>query len=185
MEKGGRVIFDAGAYAGLQDINIILRSIDGKFTELTTSAEFPDKRTYIQRLIAFSKKFWLLLVTGIVVSMVCITAAIIYRRRKKEAMPRPVEYASLSEMDGSGTQHVLTKTAVCLGRSASNDIPLLNDSISSHHAEIHRKRDGGFYIVDLASANGVYVNDKRVTQVELHDGDRIELGEVRFRFTKK
>ena len=59
---------------------------------------------------------------------------------------------------------------------------LNNDSISSHHAEIHRRREGDFYIVDLASSNGVYVNGNKVNQLELHDGDLIELGEVRLHF---
>jgi pSer/pThr/pTyr-binding forkhead associated (FHA) protein len=76
----------------------------------------------------------------------------------------------------------LTKTAIRLGRSNDNDVYLPNDSISSHHAEIHRRREGDFYIVDLSSTNGVYVNEKLVTQTELNHGDMIELGEVRLHF---
>jgi pSer/pThr/pTyr-binding forkhead associated (FHA) protein len=63
-----------------------------------------------------------------------------------------------------------------------NDVHLPNDSISSHHAEIHRRREGDFYIVDLSSTNGVFVNEQVVTQTELNDGDLIELGEVRLYF---
>ena len=51
-----------------------------------------------------------------------------------------------------------------------------------HHAEVHRRREGDFYIVDLASTNGLLVNENKVHQEELHDGDVIELGEVRLRF---
>lgn len=58
----------------------------------------------------------------------------------------------------------------------------MNDSISLHHAEIHRRREGDFFIVDLASTNGVFVNDEKVNQGELKSNDIIELGEVRLRF---
>jgi len=52
-----------------------------------------------------------------------------------------------------------------------------------HHAEIHKRREGGFYIVDLASTNGVFVNDNQINQGEITDGDIIDLGEVRLRFS--
>ena len=185
VEKGGRVTFDVGAYRGMQEITITLGASEGSASELKAVVDFPDKRTRGQRLIDFGKQFWGFMLSGFVALIVVIAVVVRYRRRKKAAIPLIIEYASLDEMDGSGTRHVLTKTAVCIGRSADNDIRLANDSISSHHAEIHRKREGDFYIVDLASANGVYVNDKKVTQVELHDGDLIELGEVRLRFSGK
>ena len=185
VEEGGRVTFDVGAYRGIQEVTIILGVSEGSASELKASVDFPDKRTRGQRLIDFAKEFWKFLLSGLVALIVVIVFIVLYRRRKIAAIPKITEYAALDEMDGSGTRHVLIKTAVCIGRSADNDIRLANDSISSHHAEIHRKREGDFYIVDLASANGVYVNDKKVTQVELHDGDLIELGEVRLRFAKK
>jgi len=185
VEKGGRVTFGVGAYIGMQEITIVLGANGGKLVEIKANVEFPDKRTRGQRAVDFGKKFWPFLTGGIVSLIVIIIVVLRYRRSKKAAIRLPVEYASLDEMDGSGTRHVLTKTAVCIGRSGDNDIRLANDSISSHHAEVHRKREGDFYIVDLASANGVYVNEKKVAQIALHDGDLIELGEVRLRFAGK
>jgi hypothetical protein len=61
-------------------------------------------------------------------------------------------------------------------------ISLKNETISSHHAEIQRRRTGDVFIVDLASANGVFVNENKITQMQLISGDVIELGEVRLRF---
>ena len=185
VEKGGRVTFGVGAYLGRQEVTLILGMNDGKSLELKTAVDFPDKRTRSERVIGFVKQYWLSLLGGGVVLIVLAAVVLRNRRRKKEAQAQPVEYAALDEMDGSGTRHVLTKTAVCIGRSEDNDIRLANDSISSHHAEIHRRREGDFFIVDLASTNGVYVNDAKVAQVELHDGDLIELGEVRLRFAAK
>ena len=102
--------------------------------------------------------------------------------RRKLDFPKVIEYAYLIEPDGLGSRHVISSTAVRIGRSQSNDICLQNNSISLHHAEIHRRRDGTFYIVDLGSTNGVMVNQEQVTQVEIKDGDVIELGEVRLNF---
>jgi pSer/pThr/pTyr-binding forkhead associated (FHA) protein len=102
--------------------------------------------------------------------------------RRKLDLPKVIEYAYLIEPDGLGSRHVISSTAVRIGRSQGNDICLQNNSISLHHAEIHRRRDGTFYIVDLGSTNGVMVNQEQVTQVEIKDGDVIELGEVRLNF---
>ena len=125
---------------------------------------------------------WIELISGLVVFIGLIVAIFLVVRHRRRNRPIKVVYAQLDEMDGLDTRHELTKTASTIGRSKDNDIQLSNDSISAHHAEIHRRREGDFYIVDLASSNGVYVNGNRVNQLELHDGDLIELGEVRLHF---
>ena len=101
---------------------------------------------------------------------------------RKIRKSKPDTYATLVELNGMGTKHLIQKTAIRIGRGVANDIRLMNDSISTHHAEIHRRREGDFYVVDLASTNGVFVNDEKVHQGELKNNDIIELGEVRLRF---
>ena len=96
---------------------------------------------------------------------------------------RSAALAYLVLQDASSTRLAVTKTASRIGRRADNDIVFSNDSVSGHHAELHMGRDGAFTITDLGSGNGVLVNGARVTQSPLRDGDNIELGEVRFRFT--
>lgn len=185
VEKGGRVTFDSGNNRGMQPVTIILRAADLKTVELKTEVDFPDTRMPVEKATDFGKQYWLPLLAGLV--FLGGLAVIAWRyMRKKALLARPVApYALLAELDGSGSQYPLTKTAVCIGRSVDNDIRLVNDSISSHHAEIHRRRAGDVYIVDLGSSNGVYVNEAKVDQHELHDGDVIELGEVRLRFAAK
>ena len=183
VEKGGRVSFDVGQKRGKQSIALVLRSNDGKPLALNTEIVFPDRRTRNEQAIDLGRQYWKELLAGLLVFMGVVVALLLYRRRRRLAAKPAVAYASLSEMDGSGTQHVLTQTAVRVGRSADNDICLANDTISLHHAEIHRRRGGDVQIVDLGSANGVYVNDTKVTRHELSDGDVLELGEVRLRFT--
>jgi hypothetical protein len=183
VEKGGRVSFALGAWIGKQEIAIILGTDAKKQISLKTQFEFPDRRTAEQKALDFVKEFWIFLLTGFAVFTLGAALVIRRRRRNKSELSQPIDYAFLHELDGTGTIHALTKTAVCIGRSANNDIRLTNDSISSHHAEIHRRREGDFYIVDLASTNGIHVNEAKVTQMALNEGDLIELGEVRLRFS--
>ncbi len=82
----------------------------------------------------------------------------------------------------AGTEFVLDRPSLVIGRTPENDIVLNHKSISRHHAKVIR--DGDKYIVvDLESANGVRVNGSEFERVELKSGDTLELGHVRLRFT--
>ena len=182
VEKGGRVSFPYGENIGKQEVIITLGTKSNKGLDLNVEVDFPDNRTKLQKFIDYCKAYWVELLSGLAIFILIIISIFFYIRHRKSSRPVRVVYAQLDEMDGFDTRHELIKTASTIGRSADNDIQLSNDSISAHHAEIHRRREGDFYIVDLASSNGVYVNGSRVNQVELHDGDLIELGEVRLHF---
>lgn len=68
-----------------------------------------------------------------------------------------------------------------LGRSEELSIPINHRSVSREHAEISREGDD-YILMDLASANGVSVNGRKVEEQVLASGDIIELGQVMFRF---
>jgi len=68
-----------------------------------------------------------------------------------------------------------------VGTSPDCDIVLRDPSISGRHAEISITRRG-FRINDLGSANGTYVNDKRVSSEDLIDNDSVRLGRTNFKF---
>jgi FHA domain-containing protein len=68
-----------------------------------------------------------------------------------------------------------------IGRSPSNDIVLKESKVSRQHATVHF-RDGRFVIVDLKSSNGVLVNNKRVEEHYLQDGDEVRIGSFKFQF---
>ena len=62
-----------------------------------------------------------------------------------------------------------------IGRLETNDICIKEQHVSRQHAVINY-RDGMFLITDLGSANGVYVNDKRLSEpFPLTSGDVIRL----------
>ncbi len=67
-----------------------------------------------------------------------------------------------------------------IGRSPDNDIVVSDLSVSSHHAELHTVA-GAYRIVDLGSHNGTFVNEQRVTVVQLSEGDTVGLGDSTFR----
>ncbi len=62
-----------------------------------------------------------------------------------------------------------------IGRLETNDICIREQHVSRQHAFIDY-RDGVFFVTDNASANGVYVNDERITEpFPLIAGDVIRL----------
>lgn len=63
------------------------------------------------------------------------------------------------------------------GRDPECDFPINEHVISRRHAKIS-KRWGGITIRDLESKNGTFVNNRRIVEEFLHDGDRIALGTI-------
>jgi len=67
--------------------------------------------------------------------------------------------------------------SVTIGRE-SEAVPLSDRTISRRHAEI-RLEDEAWYIEDLKSANGTYVNGVRLSEpVRLKHGDQIKRGGI-------
>lgn len=65
---------------------------------------------------------------------------------------------------------------ILLGRKSDADIVLTDPTISRHHAEISRDAHD-FFIVDLKSSYGTFVNGQPIQRYRLQDGDRIRLGQ--------
>ena len=76
-----------------------------------------------------------------------------------------------------GKRHVLSDEPVLLGRGSENTIVLENDSVSRRHARIER-RDRQYYVLDLDSTNGTYVNDEVVKEYQLRRGDQVKVGDT-------
>lgn len=75
-----------------------------------------------------------------------------------------VEAAEAVLIDRWGRPHPLASRTL-LGRElAPNSLGLMDASISRRHAEILRKRDGTWWIVDLVSSNGTTVDDELVSE---------------------
>ncbi|MDD5448834.1 MAG: DUF3662 and FHA domain-containing protein [Actinomycetota bacterium] len=70
-----------------------------------------------------------------------------------------------------------------IGRSPENDVVIPDPNASRYHARIEVKGDH-FSIRDLDSTNGTWVNEARVKEAELADGDLIRLGTTRLIFRR-
>ncbi|MGH9802859.1 MAG: FHA domain-containing protein, partial [Blastocatellia bacterium] len=49
------------------------------------------------------------------------------------------------------------------------------DNISRNHVAIER-REGKYFVSDIGSANGTYLNEEQIETAELSDGDRLRIG---------
>src|SRR5262249_40988389 len=64
----------------------------------------------------------------------------------------------------------LNKGGVTVGRKPDNDVVIDNPAISGHHCKITFE-GRTYYVEDLDSTNGTYVNQKRVKKSGLHAND--------------
>lgn len=75
-----------------------------------------------------------------------------------------------------GPHHIpLESTLLTVGRGLSNDIILEDTRVSRHHAQL-RYKTRRFWLTDLGSTNGTFVNGERINEAPLRDGDTISLG---------
>ena len=75
-------------------------------------------------------------------------------------------------------EYLLAHTESTIGRTHTNDIEIPDPAVSRQHAQI-TWREGQFFLEDLGSTNGTFVNDQRVVGiVALNNGDLINLGEA-------
>ena len=84
--------------------------------------------------------------------------------------------------DPSGQKHLLAGDVLTIGRALESDIVVTGTRVSREHARLSRT-GRQVLLEDLRSTNGSYLNDERVLgAVELHDGDRVSIGEVVFTY---
>jgi len=88
----------------------------------------------------------------------------------------------LLPLDDSNAEPVRLTHRMLIGRSPESDLQLSDTSVSRKHAMMAIGENGA-YIEDLHSANGIAVNRRRVRSAQLVDGDVIEIGRRRFRFS--
>jgi adenylate cyclase len=73
-----------------------------------------------------------------------------------------------------------------IGRAATNGLVLGTERASRRHASIHAQDGGEFWLIDLGSVNGTFLNSRRVFQpVKLQDGDTIDIAGERFTFRQQ
>ena len=91
--------------------------------------------------------------------------------------------ASLRILTGSleNEEIELTPDPMTVGRSSACNIRIADAGVSSKHAKIWCE-DGQYFLMDLGSTNGTFVNDKDVDREQLNDGDVITFGMTKAAF---
>ena len=81
----------------------------------------------------------------------------------------------------AGARYALDTDLVTLGRHPESVIFLDDVTVSRRHAEV--RRDGArYWVSDVRSLNGTYVNRERTEEAELDDGDEIQVGKFKLVF---
>ena len=88
-----------------------------------------------------------------------------------------------------GSYYPLPDPTTVIGRDESCEIQIVDEMISRRHTQISCREEQDvrrFFIADLQSANGVFVNGRQVAEeIELNDGDTIKIGESKLFFSTK
>ncbi|MBN1265842.1 MAG: Hsp70 family protein [Anaerolineales bacterium] len=117
------------------------------------------------------------------------------RSSLKTPAPQPtISFASSDEnkqeawylVSENGEKYPLIKGITTLGRKSRNDVWVKDDLASRFHAEI-RKDGEVFYLVDLGSTNGTYLNAACIAPQQptiFRQGDEIRIGSIRYRLAQ-
>ena len=80
-----------------------------------------------------------------------------------------------------GRRFTLSRDEHFAGRRRDLDLPVDVDSVSRRHARFYREGDD-WWLEDLQSTNGTYVNDDPIERRRLEDGDIVRFGEAVTKF---
>jgi len=75
----------------------------------------------------------------------------------------------------------LDQSELTIGRKADNRLVIEDSAVSGHHARLV-KIQSVFFLEDLGSTNGTFVNDQRVERQQLKDMDVVGIGKHRLIF---
>ena len=89
------------------------------------------------------------------------------------------EFVIRSGREAGRTVAVGVGQTISLGRLQGCDVVIDDESASRRHCTI-TARDEACVVADLQSANGTFVNEKRIAMQQLHQGDRLRVGSTVF-----
>lgn len=96
---------------------------------------------------------------------------------------QPVPHLILRTESGDRYLSLTNSNCWTIGRGDDNNFVLPDRWISRNHAMLQRMETGEFYLIDLGSRNGSFVNSRRVSvPVTLQNGDRLTFGQTELEF---
>jgi putative peptide zinc metalloprotease protein len=116
---------------------------------------------------------------GAVVSLTTLTLSI-----QKQSEPSDKDTTN-SIKEQSVSSFVLAQGTTKIGRMDNNNIVLIDEQVSRHHAAIDRDSAGRYLVKDLQSTNGTYLNGVRLRVPSIVEaGDELRIGNTLIRFDK-
>lgn len=92
--------------------------------------------------------------------------------------------ASFLVLEGfyEGLELAIDRAWLVIGRGRGADVMIAEATISRAHAAFGHD-EGGFFVQDLGSTNGTFVNGARERKAALKSGDEVQMGKLRLRVT--
>ena len=87
-------------------------------------------------------------------------------------------------IEDRGARFLLDRDVVTVGRHPDSDIFLDDITVSRRHAEFRRDANR-FWVHDVGSLNGTYVNGERAEDQLLDTGDEVQIGKYRLTFLEQ
>src|SRR5205809_1056865 len=84
----------------------------------------------------------------------------------------------------AGESFTVDEERMSIGRTPDAAVFLDDVTVSRNHALLVR-RDDGYYIDDLGSLNGTYVNRRRIESHRLEDADEIQIGKSKLSYLER
>lgn len=81
----------------------------------------------------------------------------------------------------AGSTFLLEQEVTTAGRHPDSDVFLDDVTVSRRHAEV-RRQQAEWFVHDLGSLNGTYVNRERVDIAKLASGDELQIGKFKLVF---
>lgn len=94
-----------------------------------------------------------------------------------------VNYFLNLHLNNEITPYLLNLPITTIGCSAEANISLPYGKVDARHFRIERRGPMEFFIRDLRSSSGIFVNGVRVMEAQLKPNDKIKVGEFQFEFT--
>jgi len=82
----------------------------------------------------------------------------------------------------AGSTFLLDRDATTVGRSTDGDVFLDDVTVSRKHAIFERRPGGAWFVRDVGSLNGTYVNGEQVDETKLASGDEVQIGRFKVTF---
>lgn len=143
--------------------------------------------SFVTRIISYA---FVALVLFFVLSIIRLIYMDVATMRKEKTKAGNKAYLKLvelrSQLPFSIAESYVLGADNTIGRNSDCDICFGDETLSGHHARIIEEEDM-FYLEDLGSKNGTWLNGERVSEedmLEIRDGDKIHVGEVTFLFVE-